>query len=57
MDQFLLERAGEDSGQGIMGIDPFHLTLSNHGFELKREVAPTLQINVGILCNQACRHC
>jgi len=57
MGQFSLERAGEGSGQGIMDIDPFHLTLSKHGFELKREVATTLQINVGFLCNQACRHC
>ena len=51
------EMTSEDPGQGGMGIDPFYLTLSKHGFELNREEATTLQINVGFLCNQSCRHC
>ncbi|MFH1241272.1 MAG: arsenosugar biosynthesis radical SAM (seleno)protein ArsS [Pseudomonadota bacterium] len=51
------EKTREESGQGRMGIDPFYLTLSRHGFELCREEATTLQINVGFLCNQECRHC
>lgn len=38
-------------------IDPFHLTLSSHGLLLKRDQTRTLQINVGFLCNQKCRHC
>jgi radical SAM/Cys-rich protein len=28
-----------------------------HGLDLTRLTATTLQINVGLLCNQACRHC
>lgn len=37
--------------------DPFQLTLSRHGLDLKRKKTQTLQINVGLLCNQNCRHC
>ena len=38
-------------------IDPFHLTLSSHGLLLKRDRTRTLQINVGLRCNQKCQHC
>ena len=31
--------------------------LLRHGLELKRGRTTTLQVNVGLLCNQACRHC
>jgi MoaA/NifB/PqqE/SkfB family radical SAM enzyme len=31
--------------------------LARHGLELKRGQTNTLQINVGLVCNQACRHC
>jgi sulfatase maturation enzyme AslB (radical SAM superfamily) len=37
--------------------DPFQLTLSSHGLKLTREKTQTLQINVGLLCNQNCQHC
>jgi len=37
--------------------DPFQLTLSRHGLKLKRKKTHTLQINVGVLCNQTCQHC
>jgi radical SAM/Cys-rich protein len=39
------------------GITPFSLTLSRHGIDLKRTETRTLQVNVGFLCNQTCRHC
>lgn len=36
----------------------FDEKLAMHGLELRREAAiETLQINVGKLCNQACKHC
>ncbi|MBW1873414.1 MAG: radical SAM protein, partial [Deltaproteobacteria bacterium] len=35
----------------------FGLTLQKHAAELVRGKTNTLQINVGLLCNQACRHC
>ena len=38
-------------------VEPFAATLGKHGLELKRAQPDTLQVNVGLLCNQACRHC
>ena len=38
-------------------VEPFRQTLAKHGLNLTREKTTTLQINVGLLCNQACRHC
>lgn len=35
----------------------FAATLKDHGLELRRAEPATLQVNVGLLCNQACRHC
>lgn len=39
------------------GVLPFSLTLSQRGLKLNREKTNTLQVNVGLLCNQTCRHC
>jgi radical SAM/Cys-rich protein len=41
----------------VPGVEPFSHTLSKHKLELKRDQTHTLQINVGLLCNQVCRHC
>lgn len=38
-------------------VEPFSLALARHGQELTRGVTTTLQINVGLRCNQACHHC
>ena len=38
-------------------IKPFSETLAEHGLDLKRAETTTLQINVGLLCNQTCLHC
>ncbi len=35
----------------------FFRTLQSHGIKLVREETTTLQVNVGLLCNQNCRHC
>jgi radical SAM/Cys-rich protein len=37
--------------------DSFAGTLARSGVELRRGETTTLQVNVGFLCNQACRHC
>jgi radical SAM/Cys-rich protein len=37
--------------------DPFDATLRRHGLDLRRRPITTLQVNVGKVCNQACRHC
>jgi radical SAM/Cys-rich protein len=38
-------------------VESFSKTLLRHGLELVRGHTSTLQVNVGLLCNQACRHC
>jgi radical SAM/Cys-rich protein len=38
-------------------VEPFGQTLAKHGLNLTRLKTTTLQVNVGLLCNQACRHC
>jgi len=38
-------------------LEPFAQTLAKHGLDLRRSETNTLQINVGLLCNQICRHC
>ena len=40
-----------------MTIEPFRQTLATHGLKLERDQTTTLQINMGLLCNQTCRHC
>ena len=35
----------------------FEGALTRSGVELRRGVTTTLQVNVGFLCNQSCRHC
>ena len=37
--------------------DSFAGTLARGGIELRRGETTTLQVNVGFLCNQSCRHC
>ncbi|MBW2406096.1 MAG: arsenosugar biosynthesis radical SAM protein ArsS [Deltaproteobacteria bacterium] len=39
------------------GIAPFSATLSRHDLKLARKATRTLQVNLGFLCNQTCRHC
>jgi radical SAM/Cys-rich protein len=48
-------RDGQSVAQG--SVEPFGATLARHGLELLRGVTHTLQVNVGLLCNQQCRHC
>ncbi|NOY69418.1 MAG: radical SAM/Cys-rich domain protein [Deltaproteobacteria bacterium] len=38
-------------------MDHFNKTLEKHSLELTRRQTSILQINVGLLCNQECRHC
>jgi radical SAM/Cys-rich protein len=41
----------------LEGVQPFSKTLSQFGLNLTRCETTTLQVNVGFLCNQACKHC
>lgn len=45
------------SSEETVSIAPFSSTLSHHGLKLNRQKTHTLQVNVGFLCNQTCRHC
>jgi len=47
----------EASSKESAATVPFSLTLSRHDLTLNRDKTHTLQVNVGFLCNQACRHC
>lgn len=38
-------------------VESFRRTLFKHGLRLERGQTTTLQINVGLLCNQVCKHC
>lgn len=38
-------------------VEPFDQTLARHNLKLVRDRAHTLQVNVGFLCDLACRHC
>ncbi len=39
------------------GPEPFAAAMARHGLKLVRAETRVLQINVGLVCNQACRHC
>lgn len=41
----------------IAGDLSFSQTLSRHNLNLTRQKTTTLQVNMGLLCNQECRHC
>jgi radical SAM/Cys-rich protein len=51
------EEIVEDPLEERVATVPFSLALSRHGLNLNRDRTHTLQINVGFLCNQTCRHC
>lgn len=38
-------------------VIPFADRLDRHGLVLRRDQTNTLQVNIGLLCNQSCRHC
>jgi radical SAM/Cys-rich protein len=53
----MVQEALEFSDTNALSGEPFRLTLAKHGLELTRGQTNTLQVNTGLLCNQACRHC
>ena len=58
----MLEKAYKEdintsSQVSVTDIVPFKATLAQHDLELVRRATAVLQINVGLLCNQTCRHC
>jgi radical SAM/Cys-rich protein len=53
----LPEVADHPAEQETPPVEPFRRTLLKHGLRLERGQTNTLQINVGLLCNQVCKHC
>jgi radical SAM/Cys-rich protein len=43
--------------KGAAGIEPFKEVLTRHGLQLTRDRTTALQVNVGLKCDLACRHC
>ncbi len=54
--EFIPDSEG-DTGAGTSNLVPFNLTLAERQLKLMRDETHTLQINMGFLCNQVCRHC
>ena len=52
-----LRKIEDESIERALTIEPFNQTLCKHGLKLNRAQTTTLQINVGLLCDQVCRHC
>lgn len=50
-------KANPSAEERSQKIAPFKSTLSMHKLKLVRQPTQTLQINLGFLCNQTCRHC
>ena len=53
----LRENINRGAEQESIVVESFRRTLFRHGLRLERGHTTTLQINVGLLCNQACKHC
>ena len=56
-DQATISEMKPASQTTILDIAPFKSMLAKHNLELVRDTTRTLQINLGFLCNQTCRHC
>ncbi|HEB72023.1 MAG TPA: radical SAM/Cys-rich domain protein [Nitrospirae bacterium] len=51
-----MNQASIETGSAL-AIAPFATTLAKNKISLTRDKTTTLQINIGFLCNQNCRHC
>jgi radical SAM/Cys-rich protein len=41
----------------VPGLETFEMNLARHGLGLTRGRCTILQVNIGLLCNQSCKHC
>eukprot|EP01062_Namystynia_karyoxenos_P028938 TRINITY_DN21847_c0_g1_i1.p1 TRINITY_DN21847_c0_g1~~TRINITY_DN21847_c0_g1_i1.p1 ORF type:complete len:398 (+),score=164.83 TRINITY_DN21847_c0_g1_i1:89-1282(+) len=53
----LKARRGGVLDEAMQGLRGFGETLEAHGQQLVRQNTGTLQVNIGLLCNQTCHHC
>jgi radical SAM/Cys-rich protein len=56
-DQANISEMKASSQANASDIAPFKSMLAKHDLKLVRQTTATLQINMGFLCNQTCRHC
>ena len=47
----------DENKDAALNVMPFKAILAEHDLKLVRNHTHTLQINLGFLCNQVCRHC
>ena len=52
-----ITEAGDGNNYAAIDVAPFKATLAQHSLQLVRGDTHTLQVNMGFLCNQVCRHC
>ena len=55
--QEIITDTGDGHKSNAINVVPFKATLTQHNLQLVRGKTHTLQINMGFLCNQVCRHC
>jgi radical SAM/Cys-rich protein len=53
----LFSESSDENRNAAVDIVPFKTILEQHNIALVRANTDTLQINLGFLCNQICRHC
>ena len=53
----LISESRNENKIEAVNVVPFKATLAQHNLTLVRATTHTLQINLGFLCNQMCRHC
>lgn len=54
---FAQELSLDENKNAAINVVPFKATLAQHNLQLVRGKTHTLQVNLGFLCNQVCRHC
>jgi len=53
----LSSESKDENKDAAINVLPFNATLAQHNLKLVRANTNTLQVNLGFLCNQVCRHC
>lgn len=51
------ERLQRQRALDLLGVPPFHIFLEKYEKDVSRRSTQTLQLNIGLYCNQACSHC
>ena len=52
-----MSQSAQSDHSPVEGVPAFSTTLREAGLRLEKDKTETLQINVGLVCNQVCKHC